>query len=71
MSADKRGICKKPAKYDPDATPPPIIIHEDEETNIKYCGAVKWRYDPNTKKCIHYAAQKYKWDMQKGSGFKI
>lgn len=65
IAADKRGICKKAAKYDPNVTPPPIIIHDDEEESIKFCGAVMWRYNSMHKKCVHYSTIKYKWDEHK------
>ena len=48
-------------------TPPPIIIHDDMETSLKFCGGVEWKYSKSglRPKCIHYIAQKGSWNDQK------
>ena len=64
---DKRGVCKKQAKYDPNApTPPPIIIHPDEELNEKMCGSTDWAYLTETKKCYHFISAARSSTMQRG-----
>ena len=63
-SPDQHGICKKRAKYDPNATSPPIIIHPDEEVNIKFCGSNSWKYDPTLNSCYHFTSHKDSWVAQ-------
>ena len=60
IAIDKRGVCKKKADYDPNApTPPPIIIHPNEELNEEKCGSNDWLFIPETKKCYHFTRQRY------------
>ena len=60
IAIDKRGVCKKKADYDPDApTPPPIIIHPNEELNEEKCGSNDWLFISETKKCYHFTRQRY------------
>ena len=66
MAIDKRGVCKKEAKYDPNGpTPPPIIIHPDEELNEEKCGSTDWIFVIETKKCYHFISSSRSSEMQR------